>query len=109
MLQALQDSVSQILTMGYHNGSDSLFHMSCHGLLERGHPCIVFATQFVAQLVYYKLGGVAKLRQLTWFRSAAGHAHCQGARGYWFESLAHQVLANGGNHIFRIVGEFLVF
>ena len=30
MLQALQDTVNQILTVGYHNGSDSLFHMSCH-------------------------------------------------------------------------------
>lgn len=80
--------------------------MSCHGLLERGHPSIVFATQFAAQLVFYKLGGVARYRQLAWFHGAAGHAHWQGARGYWFESLAHQVLANGGKHTFRLVGEF---
>ncbi|DBB00231.1 TPA: hypothetical protein ACH3X1_014060 [Trebouxia sp. C0004] len=102
--EALQDTVNQILTVGYHNGSDSLFHMSCHGLLERGHPSIVFATQFAAQLVLYKLGEVARYRQLAWFHGAAGHAHWQGARGYWFESLAHQVLANGGNHTFRLVG-----
>ncbi|DBB14525.1 TPA: hypothetical protein ACH3X3_004805 [Trebouxia sp. C0006] len=102
--EALQDTVNQILTVGYHNGSDSLFHMSCHGLLERGHPSIVFATQFAAHLVLYKLGEVARYRQLAWFHGAAGHAHWQGARGYWFESLAHQVLANGGNHTFRLVG-----
>lgn len=59
--------------------------MSCHGLLERGHPSIVFATQFAAQLVFYKLGEVARYRQLAWFHGAAGHAHWQGARGYWFE------------------------
>ena len=47
MLQAMQDTVNQILTVGYHNGSDSFFRMSCHGLLERGHPSIVSATQFV--------------------------------------------------------------
>ena len=109
MLQALQDTVNQILTVGYHNGIDSLFHMSCHGLLERGHPSIVFATQFAAQLVLYKLGEVARYRQLAWFHGAAGHAHWQGARGYWFESLAHQVLANGGNHTFRLVGELYLF
>ena len=103
MLQALQDTVNQILTVGYHNGSDSLFHMSCHGLLEHGHPDIVFATQFAAQLVFYKLGEVARYRQLAWFHGAASHAHWQGARGYWFERLAHQVLANGGEHT---VGEF---
>ena len=106
MLQALQDTVRQILTVGYHNGSDSLFHMSCHGLLERTHPSIVFATQFAAQVVFYKLEIVARYRQLAWFHGAAGHAHWQGARGYWFESLAHQVLVNGGNHTFRLVGEF---
>ncbi|DBA99500.1 TPA: hypothetical protein ACH3X3_012087 [Trebouxia sp. C0006] len=27
-----------------------------------------------------------------------------GARGYGFESLAHQVFANGGDHTFRLVG-----
>ena len=47
--------------------------------------------QFAAQLVFYKLGEVARYRQLAWFRGAAGHAHWQGARGYWFERLAHQV------------------
>ena len=83
--------------------------MSCHGLLERGHPSIVFATQFAAQLVLYKLGEVARYRQLAWFHGAAGHAHWQGARGYWFESLAHQVLANGVNHTFRLVGELYLF
>ena len=41
-----------------------------------------------------KLGEVAWYRQLAWFHSAAGHAHWQGASGHWFESLAHQVLAN---------------
>ncbi|DBA80022.1 TPA: hypothetical protein ACH3X2_007520 [Trebouxia sp. C0005] len=102
--EALQDTVQQILTEGYHNGSDSLFHMSCHGMLERDHPTIVFATQFAAQLVCYKLGGVARYRQLPWFHGAAGHACWQGARGYWFESLAHQVLANGGEHTLRLVG-----
>ena len=109
MLQALQDTVNQTLTVGYHNGSDSLFHMSCHGLLERKHPSIVFATQFAAQLVFYKLGGDARYRQLACFHGAACHAHWQGARGYWFESLAHQVLANGGDHIFRLVGELYLF
>ena len=79
--------------------------MSCHGLLERKHPSIVFATQFAAQLVFYKLGEVARYRQLAWFHGAAGHAHWQGARGYGFESLAHQVFANGGDHTFRLVGE----
>ncbi|DBA86734.1 TPA: hypothetical protein ACH3X2_005425 [Trebouxia sp. C0005] len=106
---ALQDTVQQILTVGYHNGSDSLFHMSCHGMLERGHPTIVFATQFAAQLVCYKLGGVARYRQLAWFHGAAGHAHWHGARGYWFESLAHQVLANGGEHTFRLVGSDILY
>ncbi len=109
MLQALQDTVNLILTEGYHNGSDSLFHMSCHGLLEKQHPRIVFATQLAAQLVCYKLGGVARSRQLAWFQGAAGHAHWQGARGYWFESLAHQALANGGTHTFRLVGELYLF
>ncbi|DBB01050.1 TPA: hypothetical protein ACH3X1_000950 [Trebouxia sp. C0004] len=70
--EALQDTVNQILTVGYHNGSESLFHMSCHGLLERGHPNIVFVTQFAAQLVFYKLGGVTRYWQLAWFHGAAG-------------------------------------
>ncbi|DBA80026.1 TPA: hypothetical protein ACH3X2_007524 [Trebouxia sp. C0005] len=78
-------------------------------MLERGHPTIVFATQFAAQLVCYKLGGVARYRQLAWFHGAAGHAHWQGARGYWFESLAHQVLANGGEHTFRLVGSDILY
>ena len=104
MLQALQETVNQIPTVGYHNGSESLFHMSCHGLL--GHPSIVFATQFAAQLVFYKLGEVTRYRQLAWLHGAAGH---EGARGYWIERMAHQVLANGGQHIFRLVGELYFF
>ena len=109
MLQALQDTVNQILTVGHHNGSNSLFHMSCHGLLERGHPSIVFATQFAAQLVSYKIGEVARYRQLACFHGTASHAHRQGARGYWFESLAHQVLADGGKHTFNLVDELYLF
>ena len=105
MLQALRDTVIQILTVGFLDGSDSLFHMSCHRLLEHGHPSIVFATQFAAQLVFHKLGEVHRHQQHAWFHGAAGHAHWQGARGYWFESLAHQVLANGGEYTFRLVGE----
>ncbi|KAL3132928.1 hypothetical protein ABBQ38_006842 [Trebouxia sp. C0009 RCD-2024] len=102
--QALQDTVNQIRTVGYQNGSESIFHMLRHDLFEHGHPRIVFATQFAAQVVFYKLGQVARYRQLDYFDGAAAHAHWQGARGYWFEKLAHQVLANGGNHTFKLVG-----
>ena len=77
-----------------------------HGLLERGHPSIVFATQFAAQLLFYKLGEVTRYRQLAWLHGAASH---EGARGHWFERLAHQLLANGGQHTFRLVGELYFF
>lgn len=91
--------------MGYLSGSEALFHMSCHGLLEQGHPSIVFASQFAAQLVFYQLGEVARFRQLAWFQGAANHAHPQGATEYWFENLAHQSMADGGNQTFRLAGE----
>ena len=64
ILQALQDASNQILATGYHDSSDKIFHMSCHGVLEYGHPQVVYATRFAAQLVSYKLGEAARRQQL---------------------------------------------
>ncbi|KAL3159354.1 hypothetical protein ABBQ32_14138 [Trebouxia sp. C0010 RCD-2024] len=102
--QALQDASNQILATGYHESSDKIFHMSCHGVLLYGFPQVVYATQFAAQLVFYKLGEAARRQQLAWFHSASDHTHWQVARGYWFESMAHQVLSNGGDFSFRLLG-----
>ncbi|KAL3160457.1 hypothetical protein ABBQ32_010775 [Trebouxia sp. C0010 RCD-2024] len=102
--QALQDASNQILATGYHESSDKIFHMSCHGVLLYGFPQVVYATKFAAQLVFYKLGEAARRQQLAWFHSASDHTHWQVARGYWFESMAHQVLSNGGEFPFRLLG-----
>ena len=105
MLQVLQQPMPQILTEGFHNGSDSPFHKSCYGLVEVGHPNIVYATQFAAQLVSYKLGEAARHQQLSWLHSIVGHALWQGASGYWFKALANKVLSSGGRHTFRLLSE----
>ena len=107
MLQALQDASIQILDTGYHDSSDKIFHMACDGVLEYSHPKIVYASRFAAQLVFYKLGEAAQQQQLAWFQSAAEHTHWQVARGYWFESMAHKVLSNGGEFPFRLLGELM--
>ncbi|DBA75751.1 TPA: hypothetical protein ACH3X1_010162 [Trebouxia sp. C0004] len=104
ILQALQDTSNQILATGYHESSDKIFHMTCHGVLVYGYPQVVYATKFAAQLVFYKLGEAARRQQLAWFHSASDHTHWQVARGYWFESMAHQVLSNGGDFPFRLLG-----
>lgn len=105
MLQVLQDTAIQVFSVGFHKGSDLLFHMSCHGLLEVGNPTITYASLFVAQLVSYKLGEPARCRQISWFHGAVGHTQWQGARGYWFETMAHKVLSSAGCHTFRLLGE----
>lgn len=105
ILQALHYASNQILATGYHDSSDKIFHMSCHGVLVYGHPQVVYATKFAAQLVFYKLGEAARRQQLAWFHSASDHTHWQVARGYWFESMAHQVLSNGGDFPFRLLGK----
>jgi len=109
ILQALQDASNQILATGYHDSSDKIFHMTCDGVLEYGHPQVVYATKFAAQLVFYKLGEAARRQQLAWFRSASDHAHWQVARGYWFESMTHQVLSNGGKFPFRLLGKCMIW
>ena len=103
ILQALQDVSNQILATGYHESNDKLFHMSCHGVLVYGYPQVVYATKFAAQLVFYKLKEAAQRQQLAWFHSASDHTHWQVVRGYWFESMAHQVLSNGGDFPFRLL------
>lgn len=109
LLQALQDASNQILATGYRESSDKIFHMSCHGVLVYGFPQVVYATKFAAQLVFYKLGEAARRQQLAWFHSASDHTHWQVARGYWFESMAHQVLSNGGEFPFRLLGKCMVW
>lgn len=109
ILQALQDASNQILATGYHASSDKIFHMSCHGVLVYGYPQVVYATKFAAQLVFYKPGEAARRQQLAWFHSASDHTHWQVARGYWFESMAHQVLSNGGDFPFRLLGKCMLW
>ena len=109
ILQALQEAPYQILAIGYHDSSDKIFHMSCHGVLEYGHPQVVYATQFAAQLVFYKLGEAARRQQLAWYHSASDQAHWQVARDYWFESVMHKVLSNGGDFPFRLLGKRMIW
>lgn len=104
-MQALQDAVDQSLATGFHDGIDKILHMACHNLHEYGAPQIVYATRFAAQLVLHKLGEAARQRRLSYLHSAAGHAHSQVARGYWFEKTAHQALSNGGKFPFRLLGK----
>ena len=112
ILQALQADLhasNQILATGYHESSDKIFHMSCPGVLAHGYPQVVYASKFAAQLVFYKLGEAARRQQLAWFHSASDHTHWQVARGYWFESVAHQVLSMGGNFSFRLLGKCMLW
>ena len=99
-----QDAADQVLLKGFQNGSDKIFHMACKSVLEHGHPQIVYATRFAAQLVLYKLGEAARRKQLAWFHSAAGHEHWQVARGYWFECMAHPSLVYWWTFSIQVAG-----
>ena len=52
ILEALQNASTQIFANGYHGSSDKIFHMSCHGVLEYGHPQIVMQLNLQRNLCF---------------------------------------------------------
>ena len=84
------------MQLGIMTAATEIFHMSCHGVLQYGLPQVVYASHFVAQLVFYQLGEAARRQKVAWFHNASDQTHWQLAREYWFKCMVHQVLSNGG-------------